>query len=97
MLNLILRATVDHPKPKLPTYPKAREAPEPEALKGQRDAYWTEYGEFRPTPVYDAKALKHGNFIHGPAIVEAEDTTIVLPPIFRLSVDKYHNFILEKI
>ncbi len=97
MLNLILRATVDHPKPKLPTYPKTRETPAPEALKGQREAYWTEYGEFRPTPVYDARALKHGNLIGGPAVIEAEDTTIVLPPIFRLSVDKYQNFILEKI
>jgi N-methylhydantoinase A/oxoprolinase/acetone carboxylase beta subunit len=95
MLNLILRATVDHPKPELPTYPRAGENPEPGALKGQRDAYWIEYGEFRPTLVYDAKALKHGNLIAGPAIIEAEDTTIVLPPVFRLSVDKYHNFILE--
>jgi len=97
MLNLILRATVDHPKPKLPTYPKAGETPDPAALKGQRDAYWIEYGEFRPTPVYDAKALKHGNFIKGPAIIEAEDTTIVLTPVFKLSVDKYQNFIMEKI
>jgi N-methylhydantoinase A/oxoprolinase/acetone carboxylase beta subunit len=95
MLNLILRATVDHPKPELPAYPKAGETPDPEALKGQRDAYWVEYGEFRPSRVYDARALKHGNFIAGPAIIEAEDTTIVLPPVFRLSVDKYHNFILE--
>jgi len=97
MLNLILRATVDHPKPKLPTYPKGGETPDPAALKGQRDAYWIEYGEFRPTPVYDAKALKHGNFIKGPAIIEAEDTTIVLTPVFKLSVDKYQNFIMEKI
>jgi N-methylhydantoinase A/oxoprolinase/acetone carboxylase beta subunit len=95
MLNLILRATVDHPKPELPTYPKAGETPESNALKGQRNAYWVEYGEYRPTRIYDAKALKHGNLIAGPAIIEAEDTTIVLPPVFRLSVDKYHNFILE--
>jgi N-methylhydantoinase A/acetophenone carboxylase len=95
VLNLILRATVDHPKPKLPTYPRAGEIPTPEALKGKRDAYWVEYGEFRPTPIYDAKLLKHGNLINGPAVIEAEDTTIVLPPVFRLSVDKYHDFILE--
>jgi N-methylhydantoinase A/acetophenone carboxylase len=97
VLNLILRATVDHPKPKLPTYPRAKEAPAPEALKGKRDAYWVEYGEYRPTPVYDARLLKHGNIISGAAVIEAEDTTIVLPPVLKLSVDKYHYFILEMI
>ena len=97
VLNLILRATVDHPKPELPTYPRAKETPDSDALKSERDAFWVEYGEFRPTPVYDAKALKHGNIISGAAIIEAEDTTIVLPPVLKLSVDKYHNFILEMI
>jgi N-methylhydantoinase A/oxoprolinase/acetone carboxylase beta subunit len=97
MLNLILRATVDHPKPKLPTYPRAKDIPDRGALKGKRDAYWVEYAEFRQTPVYDAKSLKHGNIISGAAIIEAEDTTIVLPPPLKLSVDKYHNFILEKL
>ncbi|MCJ7604817.1 MAG: hypothetical protein MUO19_02140, partial [Dehalococcoidales bacterium] len=65
------------------------------ALKGQRDAYWVEYGEFRSSPVYDARRLKHGNLIEGAAIIEAEDTTIVMPPAAKLSVDKYHNFMLE--
>jgi N-methylhydantoinase A/acetophenone carboxylase len=97
MLNLVLHATVDHPKPKLPTYPRAKETPDREALKGKRDAYWVEYGDFRQTPIYDAKALKHGNIINGAAVIEAEDTTIVLPPPMKLSVDKYHNFILDKI
>ncbi len=96
ILNLILRATVDYPKPKLPTYPLAKETPEKDALKGKREAYWVEYGAFRPTPVYEAKLLKHGNIIGGEAVIEAEDTTIVLPPGFKLSVDQYHNFIIEK-
>jgi N-methylhydantoinase A/acetophenone carboxylase len=95
VLNLILRATVDYPKPKLPTYPRAKATPDQEALKGKRDAYWVEYGEFRPTPIYEAKLLKHGNVIDGEAVIEAEDTTIVLPPVMKLSVDQYHNFILE--
>jgi N-methylhydantoinase A/oxoprolinase/acetone carboxylase beta subunit len=95
VLNLILRATVDYPKPKLPAYPLARATPDKEALKGQRDAYWVEYEAFRSTPIYEAKLLKHGNIIDGEAVIEAEDTTIVLPPVMKLSVDKYHNFILQ--
>jgi N-methylhydantoinase A/oxoprolinase/acetone carboxylase beta subunit len=95
VLNLILRATVDYPKPKLPTYPKASENPVEAALKGKRDAYWVEHAAFRPTPIYEARALKHGNIIEGEAVIEAEDTTIVLPPVMKLTVDKYHNFILD--
>jgi N-methylhydantoinase A/oxoprolinase/acetone carboxylase beta subunit len=96
LLNLILRATVDYPKPELPTYPLSKETPDKEALKGRREAYWEEYGSFRPTPVYEAKLLKHGNIIGGEAVIEAENTTIVLPPGTKLSVDQYHNFIMEK-
>jgi N-methylhydantoinase A/oxoprolinase/acetone carboxylase beta subunit len=96
VLNLILRATVDYPKPKLPTYPRVKDTPDKDALKGKREAYWVEYGAFRPTPVYEAKLLRHGNIIGGEAVIEAEDTTIVLPPGFQLSVDQYHNFIIEK-
>lgn len=96
VLNLILRATVDYPKPKLPAYPLAKETPDKEALKGKREAYWDAYGAFHPTPIYKAKLLKHGNIIGGEAVIEAEDTTIVLPPGFKLSVDKYLNFIIEK-
>lgn len=96
VLNLILRATVDHPKPELPTYPHAGEIPASDALKGRRDAYWVEHGEYRSTPVYDAALLRHGNMIDGAAILEAEDTTIVVPPVMRLSVDRYHSFLLEK-
>ncbi len=95
VLNLILRATVDYPKPTLPTYPAAGDKPDAGALKGERNAYWVEYGEFRPSAVYDARLLKHGNRIEGAAIIEAEDTTIVLPPPATLEVDKYHNFIIE--
>ncbi len=96
VLNIILRATVDYPKPKLPSYPFTGEKPDHDALKGKREAYWIEYNGFRTTPVYEAKQLKHGNKIEGEAIIEAENTTIVLTPGYLLIVDKYHNFIIEK-
>ena len=95
VLNIILRATVDYPKPELPTYPKSGGVPYKEALKGKRDVYWMEHGAFRPTPIYEARLLKHGNVIEEEAVIEAEDTTIVLPPVMKLSVDRYHNFIMD--
>jgi N-methylhydantoinase A/acetophenone carboxylase len=95
--NFILRATVPRPKPELPTYPKRGKSPLKQALKGQRQAYWEEYGSFRKTPIYEQKLLENGNIIEGPAIVEAEDTTTVIPPGVKLSVDNYLNLIMEKI
>ncbi|MFC1910253.1 hydantoinase/oxoprolinase family protein [Chloroflexota bacterium] len=96
VLNLILHATVDYPKPDLPEYPIDTEKPDAEALKGRREAYWQKYNSYYPTLVYDAKRLKHGNTITGEAIIEAEYTTFVLSPGYKLTVDKYLNFIIEE-
>jgi N-methylhydantoinase A len=46
------------------------------ARKSRRDAYIPEENAFRSVPVYDAQALRHGNCLAGPAIVEAVTTTI---------------------
>ena len=66
-------------------------------MKGRRTAYWEEYKGFHDTQIYDQKSLETGNIIEGPAIVEAVDTTTVLPPGVKLAVDSYHNLIMEKI
>lgn len=66
------------------------------ALKGRRSAYWFEEGGVVDTPVYEYDMLRCGNLIVGPAIVEAKDTTVVLPPGRRLNVDKYLHCIIEK-
>ncbi len=95
--NFILRATIPRSKPELPTYAQKGKTPSKEALKGQRPAYWEEYGDFRDTRIYAQEFLESGNIIEGPAIVEAEDTTTVLPPGVRLTVDSYHNLIMERV
>ncbi len=55
------------------------------ALKGSRPAYFA--GGFRDTPVYDRYALRPGDRIDGPAIVEEREATSVIPPGDRLAVD----------
>jgi 5-oxoprolinase (ATP-hydrolysing) len=55
------------------------------ALKGTRPAYFG--GGFRDTPVYDRYALRTGDRIDGPAIVEEREATTVVPPGDRLAVD----------
>lgn len=43
-------------------------------------------GEFRETPIYAFTSLTPGNVIIGPAIIEADLTTVVLPPGQRFSL-----------
>lgn len=46
-------------------------------------------------PIYRAEALKPGARLSGPAVVEAEDTTIFLPEGHRAEVDGYQNLVVE--
>jgi N-methylhydantoinase A len=52
--------------------------------RGKRRAF---FGEWIEVPVYDMDALKPGHGIAGPAIVEAETTTVVIGAKDRLSVN----------
>jgi N-methylhydantoinase A/acetophenone carboxylase len=65
------------------------------AKKGERPAYWPGMKDFRPTPVYSYEGLRPGNAIDGPAIVEGEYTTLVVPPSMRFSIDERSLGILQ--
>ena len=68
----------------------------PEAgLKGTRPAYWPDRQDFTPTKVYSFERLRPGNLIAGPAIVEGEYTTMVIPFPLRFSIDEHGLGILE--
>ncbi len=61
------------------------------ARKGDRPAYFPEVGGFVSTPVYDRYALRPGDALTGPAIVEERESTTVVPPGDRLEVDARGN------
>lgn len=63
------------------------------ALKGERDVYWER--EFVQTPIYERETLDPGNVVEGPAIIEAVDTTISIPPEYSLRIDAYSNAIID--
>lgn len=65
-----------------------------DALKGTRDVHFGETG-FAPCKVYDRYALKPGDRFDGPAVVEERESTTVIGPGAQVSVDKYHNLIIE--
>jgi len=61
------------------------------ALKGQREAYWEKLGGFKPTNIYQWDLLRAGNVIEGPAIIESENTTVVIEPdwTFKMAPELY--------
>jgi N-methylhydantoinase A len=63
------------------------------AFGGTRPVYWD--GGFVDTPVFDARRLGTGNRLAGPAVIEARNTTILIHPGQRGSVDEYLNIALE--
>jgi N-methylhydantoinase A len=66
------------------------------ALTGTRKAYFKEQG-FIVTDIYDFDKLLPENTLKGPSIIEAEETTIVVPPGFTALVDGFKNIEIEQI
>lgn len=64
-------------------------------LKGHRPIYLGELGRFEAAAVYDRYRLKPGGSYRGPAVVEERESTVVVGPDARFSVDDYQNLIVE--
>ena len=94
LVTLRLEATGVVRKAVLKSYPDA--GPDASAaIIGSRPVWFPEAGDFVTTPLYSREDLKPGNLFTGPAIVEQMDTTTVVPPGMKVSVDSYLNLILE--
>lgn len=65
------------------------------AVKAQRQVHFESAGGFVDTPIFAGELLKPGNVIHGPALVEEPDTTIVVYPEYRLLLDERLTYRLE--
>jgi len=57
-----------------------------ERTAGPRQVFWE--GGVRETPVTSWASLRKGQRIDGPAIIEADETTFLTPPGFRISVER---------
>lgn len=63
------------------------------ALKETRQVYFK--GGWRATPVYAREQMRTGNCVNGPALVEAVDTTVLVPPDMSLAIDGYGNMVMQ--
>ncbi len=94
--NFALRVSIPTSKVELPVYDYEGEKPVAGAIKGTRSVFWEELGGFHETNIYDSNLLRHGNTLEGPLVIEAEDTTAVIPPGAKLKINKYHCWEIEK-
>ena len=94
--NFVLRVTVPTWKPEVPVYEMQGADPSAAQL-GKRKAYWPETKQWVDTPTYQFEQLQSGNVVLGPAVIEAELTTIVVPPEQKFSIEKHGLGILEAV
>ena len=65
------------------------------ARKGARPAYFPEAGGFVDCPVFDRYALRPGDAIAGPALIEERESTTVVCPGDAMHVDDRLNLVLD--
>lgn len=92
-----LRATVSGimKKPPLETIAKGSAQAVKSAQTGSRSVYFAELNKSVMTPTYQRDALKAGNRLVGPALVEEYASITVVLPGDRLRVDVYGNLVID--
>jgi len=94
--TLILNALVPMPHYELSPSPLAGEDPGG-AFRGERDIFWSPEVGYRKTPIYDRGLLVPGNKVIGSAVVEAKDTTYVIPADKSYYISEYSHGVLEEV
>lgn len=64
------------------------------AIKSRRQAYFPESGGFAEVTVYDRYRLRPGDLLSGPAIVEENESTVVIGPGARAAVDEQFQLVV---
>jgi N-methylhydantoinase A/acetophenone carboxylase len=67
------------------------------AQKGARPVFLDREKGMQEIPVYDRALLTHGHRLSGPALVESEQTTVLVAAGWRMTVDKINNAVLEEV
>ena len=67
------------------------------AIKGMRSVFLDGEKGFQEIPVYDRSLLSHGHHLSGPALVESEQTTVLVSEGWQMTVDKFNNAVLEEV
>jgi N-methylhydantoinase A len=96
VLNIRVVATGRKPKPSFaPDDAKSNTDPSV-AVKGRRQVFLPEAGDWQETSVIDGERLEAGMGFDGPCIVERKNTTVYVPPAWRIEVDAYRNCCMQR-
>ena len=93
--NIRVRGVGLIPSMEVPEIERGGESPAA-ALRHEREAWFHVNGELRavPTRFYAREALKAGNKIEGPAVVNQYDSTTVIPPGLVAEIDRFGNIVI---
>jgi len=91
--TVILNAFVPMPHYELIPRPLGGEDPGG-ALRGERDVFWSPEVGYRRTRIYNRELLVPGNRVIGPAVIEAKDTTYVIPANKSYFISEYSHGVL---
>ena len=94
MVSLTAQAEVPHFEVKQ-VPPSGEEAKA--AIKGVRSVFLDGEKGFQEIPVYDRSLLTNGHRLAGPALVESEQTTVLVSAGWQMTVDKFNNAVLEEV
>ncbi len=96
LVNLRVVANVGTEKPRISRRKEVVSPVDRSSRKGKRVVYFSEKEQYVDTTIYDGHALKPGNKIRGPAVVEMLTTTAVVRPGQTMRVDRFGNLIVAR-
>jgi N-methylhydantoinase A len=95
LVNVRLSALGISPKPRLQALSQGS-GEVTEAVKGERQVWFSEAAGFLPCPVLDRTRLRWRDVVAGPAVLEELDATTVVHPGYTAQVDRYGNLLLQR-
>jgi N-methylhydantoinase A len=93
LLNYSVTVVGKQERPDIATAELCPRAPE-DLLMGEREVYLPSTRERQSVPIYDDARFTAGSSVTGPAIIDATDTTIYVPPGHQAERDEYMNYVL---
>lgn len=91
----ILRGSVETKKPAIPHEAEGDATPAAGAVIGERPFYYN--GEWVTADLYHMESLEPGNRVTGPAVIESDATTYVVPTGFETWLDGHRLFHLIEV
>ncbi|MGH6990121.1 MAG: hydantoinase/oxoprolinase family protein, partial [Stellaceae bacterium] len=95
IVSLRITVTGVMKKPALERIATGGRAPVAAARRGERRVVFAEHHRAERTPIFMREALKAGNRIVGPALIEEHASTTLVPPGDRLEIDALGNLVID--